>query len=33
MVNCRGDADYPVPKQLYESLGFREYTRTDLYHC
>jgi ribosomal protein S18 acetylase RimI-like enzyme len=31
-VNCRGDADYPIPIQLYQSLGFREYTRTDFYH-
>jgi GNAT superfamily N-acetyltransferase len=28
VVNARGDAAYPVPKWLYESLGFREHTRT-----
>jgi len=28
VVNARGDAAYPAPKALYESLGFREHTRT-----
>jgi ribosomal protein S18 acetylase RimI-like enzyme len=28
VVNARGDADYPAPKRLYESLGFTEHTRT-----
>jgi ribosomal protein S18 acetylase RimI-like enzyme len=27
IVGCRGDADYPVPKLLYESVGFRELSR------
>jgi ribosomal protein S18 acetylase RimI-like enzyme len=31
VVNARGDAAYPVPKRLYESLGFREHTRTRTY--
>lgn len=31
VVNARGDADYPAPKRLYESLGFREHTRTRMY--
>jgi ribosomal protein S18 acetylase RimI-like enzyme len=31
IVNARGDADYPAPKRLYESLGFREDTRTRTY--
>ncbi len=31
IVNARGDAAYPAPKRLYESLGFREYTRTRTY--
>lgn len=30
-VNARGDADYPAPKALYESLGFGEHTRTRTY--
>ncbi|MFC6087375.1 GNAT family N-acetyltransferase [Sphaerisporangium aureirubrum] len=30
-VYARGDAAYPVPKHLYESLGFREYTRVHAY--
>ncbi|MFI1395930.1 GNAT family N-acetyltransferase [Streptomyces sp. NPDC020681] len=30
-VCCRGDAAYPVPKQLYESMGFTPYTRTHTY--
>ncbi|GAA2613348.1 hypothetical protein [Streptomyces tubercidicus] len=31
VVYCRGDAGYPVPKRLYESLGFTAYTRTHTY--
>jgi ribosomal protein S18 acetylase RimI-like enzyme len=31
IVNARGDADYPAPRRLYESLGFREHTRTSTY--
>jgi GNAT superfamily N-acetyltransferase len=31
IVSARGDAAYPVPKRLYESLGFRERTRTRTY--
>lgn len=31
VVYCRGDAEYPVPKRLYESLGFTAYTRTHTY--
>ena len=27
IVACRGDDDYPVPKTLYESVGFRELSR------
>ena len=27
IVACRGDDDYPIPKQLYESVGFRELSR------
>ncbi len=27
IVACRGDADYPIPKLVYESVGFREFTR------
>ncbi len=27
IVACRGDDDYPVPKRLYESVGFRELSR------
>jgi ribosomal protein S18 acetylase RimI-like enzyme len=30
-VNARGDAAYPAPKRLYESLGFRQHTRTRTY--
>ncbi|WP_189220166.1 MULTISPECIES: GNAT family N-acetyltransferase [Streptomyces] len=30
-VYCRGDAAYPVPKQLYESIGFTSHTRTHTY--
>jgi GNAT superfamily N-acetyltransferase len=28
VVYCRGDAAYPVPKLLYQSIGFRAFTRT-----
>ncbi|WP_404953269.1 GNAT family N-acetyltransferase [Streptomyces sp. 147326] len=28
IVNARGDAAYPVPKRLYESMGFTTYART-----
>ncbi|MFI0712415.1 GNAT family N-acetyltransferase [Streptomyces inhibens] len=31
VVYSRGDADYPVPKRLYESMGFTTYTRTHTY--
>ncbi|MGW8557921.1 GNAT family N-acetyltransferase [Streptomyces tubercidicus] len=31
VVYCRGDAGYPIPKRLYESLGFTAYTRTHTY--
>jgi ribosomal protein S18 acetylase RimI-like enzyme len=27
IVCCRGDDDYPIPKKLYESVGFREISR------
>jgi predicted N-acetyltransferase YhbS len=27
IVMCRGDAAYPVPKLLYDSVGFRQHTR------
>lgn len=27
IVGCRGDAGYPVPKLVYESIGFRELSR------
>ena len=27
IVGCRGDANYPVPKRLYRSVGFEELTR------
>jgi ribosomal protein S18 acetylase RimI-like enzyme len=27
IVMCRGDADYPIPKLLYESVGFRPHDR------
>jgi hypothetical protein len=27
IVACRGDDDYPIPKRLYESVGFREISR------
>ena len=28
LVACRGDAAYPIPRRLYESVGFREQYRT-----
>ncbi|MGH2883033.1 MAG: GNAT family N-acetyltransferase, partial [Solirubrobacteraceae bacterium] len=28
VVYCRGDAAYPIPKLLYESVGFRRHDRT-----
>lgn len=28
LVHARGDAAYPAPKRLYESIGFREYARS-----
>lgn len=31
LVACRGDAAYPIPCKLYESIGFREWTRTLAY--
>jgi ribosomal protein S18 acetylase RimI-like enzyme len=31
VVYARGDAAYPVPRRLYESLGFREHTRTSTF--
>ena len=27
VVLCRGDAGYPIPKRLYESVGFRQHSR------
>ena len=27
IVGCRGDANYPIPKKLYRSVGFRELSR------
>ena len=27
IVGCRGDDNYPIPKKLYRSVGFRELTR------
>jgi predicted N-acetyltransferase YhbS len=27
LVACRGDAAYPIPRELYESVGFREISR------
>lgn len=27
LVACRGDAAYPIPSKLYESVGFREFSR------
>ena len=31
LVECRGDAAYPVPAKLYESVGFREISRQSAY--
>ncbi|MEU5876340.1 GNAT family N-acetyltransferase [Spirillospora sp. NPDC047279] len=31
VVYCRGDDAYPVPRRLYESMGFAAYTRTHWY--
>ncbi|MFC0552428.1 GNAT family N-acetyltransferase [Planotetraspora thailandica] len=31
IVYARGDAAYPAPKRLYESIGFAPYTRTRIY--
>jgi GNAT superfamily N-acetyltransferase len=28
LVGCRGDEAYPIPRRLYESVGFREVART-----
>lgn len=33
VVYCRGDAAYPVPKLLYESVGFRRHDRTVTWVC
>ena len=33
IVYARGDAAYPAPKRLYESLGFRAHTRTAFYRA
>lgn len=33
IVYCRGDADYPIPKLLYESVGFRQHDRTVTWVC
>jgi len=27
IVGCRGDDDYPIPRRLYASVGFRELSR------
>jgi hypothetical protein len=27
-VLCRGDDEYPIPKRLYESVGFRQHSRS-----
>jgi hypothetical protein len=27
IVMCRGDEAYPIPKRLYESVGFRQHSR------
>jgi ribosomal protein S18 acetylase RimI-like enzyme len=32
VVYSRGDDAYPVPRQVYGSLGFTEFTRTDWFH-
>jgi predicted N-acetyltransferase YhbS len=31
LVACRGDDAYPIPCKLYESVGFREWSRYDAY--
>ena len=31
VVYARGDAAYPTPKLLYESLGFRTHARTIIF--
>ncbi len=31
IVACRGDAAYPIPAKLYESIGFREFWRSLAY--
>jgi predicted N-acetyltransferase YhbS len=31
LVACRGDDAYPIPRKLYESVGFREWSRYDAY--
>jgi ribosomal protein S18 acetylase RimI-like enzyme len=31
LIACRGDAAYPIPARLYESLGFREVSRSLAY--
>jgi predicted GNAT family acetyltransferase len=31
VVYSRGDAAYPIPRRLYESMGFTAYTRTHTY--
>lgn len=31
IVLCRGDAAYPIPKLLYESVGFEQYNRNYIY--
>jgi ribosomal protein S18 acetylase RimI-like enzyme len=31
IVAPRGDDDYPAPKKLYESIGFRQHTRSQAY--
>jgi predicted N-acetyltransferase YhbS len=28
VVLCRGDDEYPIPKRLYESVGFRQHSRS-----
>jgi hypothetical protein len=28
IVLCRGDEDHPAPKLLYESVGFRQHSRS-----
>ncbi len=31
MVHCRGDIAYPIPKRLYESVGFRQHARSRMF--